>query len=399
MNLLFLSQLYPDSLIPELLKNSKIGLDWAAHNLCQALIDGFRRNKVEPLMVNVPHVGSWPPFYRSIKVSGTCEKHLDSIAFTNIAYLKRHSVRTNAAAAIDRWCKENQGEGIILFYNFELLPLLSSIKRNHPKVKAVLLVTDLPQYDTASPNIFTRINNAFFRPPTPESTHALLDGYILLAPGMAEHLPMGSRPWIHMEGIYNQSAQELESPPATVNSSPATKTIVYTGTLGERYGIRRLLDAFALIDDPNYRLIIRGNGTLESLVRERMMTDSRISAPARMERGELILMQRQATLLINPVSKDEEFTRFFFPSKTLEYMASGTPTLMSRLSCLPKGYEDHLFFFDDESTEGMAETIRRICEKPQKELDDFGREAAQYILQEKTPQPQTRRILDFFLQL
>lgn len=110
-------------------------------------------------------------------------------------------------------------------------------------------------------------------------------------------------------------------------------------------------------------------------------------------------MQKKATLMVNPVHSSEEFSRYFFPSKTLEYLASGTPTLMSRLSCMPSEYNNYLFYFEDESIEGMAKKIQEICEKPQFELDEFGSKAADFIVKHKTPKPQMRKAIEFFKQL
>ena len=100
-------------------------------------------------------------------------------------------------------------------------------------------------------------------------------------------------------------------------------------------------------------------------------------------------------LYVNPVLSSQEFTRFFFPSKTLEYLASGTPTLMAPLKCMPKEYEEHLYYFNDESIEGIAHRIVEICEKPEAELKERGEGASVFIHQYKTPQPQVEKILSF----
>ena len=110
-------------------------------------------------------------------------------------------------------------------------------------------------------------------------------------------------------------------------------------------------------------------------------------------------MQKKATLMVNPVHSSEEFSHYFFPSKTLEYLASGTPTLMSRLSCLPPEYDEHLFYFDDESVEGMARKMQEICEMPQSALSEIGKRAADFIVEFKTPKPQMKKAIEFFNQI
>ena len=103
--------------------------------------------------------------------------------------------------------------------------------------------------------------------------------------------------------------------------------------------------------------------------------------------------------MVNPVKSSEEFTRFFFPSKTLEYLASGTPTLMAHLKCMPNDYKQYLYYFDNESAEGMAKRIVEICEKPSDELKNFGKSASNFINKYKTPKPQVEKIISFLKQL
>ena len=77
----------------------------------------------------------------------------------------------------------------------------------------------------------------------------------------------------------------------------------------------------------------------------------------------------------------------------MEYLASGTPTIMAHLACLPQDYESHLFFFDDESVDGIKNKIVEVCEKPQAELDAFGKSASAFILTEKNEKKQAGKVV------
>ena len=110
-------------------------------------------------------------------------------------------------------------------------------------------------------------------------------------------------------------------------------------------------------------------------------------------------LQKKATVLINPRHSADEYTKYSFPSKTMEYMASGTPTLMAHLASIPQEYESHLFFFDDESIEGMKKKIIEVCEKSQSELEIFGKAASKFILEEKNEMKQAKKIVDMINRL
>ena len=216
-----------------------------------------------------------------------------------------------------------------------------------------------------------------------------IDGYVLLAPAMRERLPMEGKPWIQVEGIYNPE-DDKESVEKTEE-----KVVLYTGNLGRRYGLPELLEAFHRIENNEYRLWICGTGDGLDDVKRYEALDSRISYLGTFPRAEVIKLQKKATLLINPRHSADAYTIYSFPSKTMEYMASGTPTLMSRLKSIPQEYDGHLYYFEDESIDGFSRRIVEICEKSSDELKGYGDCASQFIMQYKTPQPQVEKILSF----
>ncbi len=392
MNILFLSKYYPGDLSSKCSAISKIGLNWAAHNLCTAMLHGFRENNATVFTLNTTPMGSFPAFSKTPCVPGYREKDIISPAYCNIAYLKRIDTRRRVLRSTLEWCRNTEGEKIILFYNFYDIDIIPRLKREFPDIKAVSLVTDLPEYTSPRKSILTTINEIISPPSRIKRSERLagLDGFILLASAMTERLAIDNRPWTLIEGIYNDEAtlEKVEK--------DSHKVIMYTGNLGERYGIRTLLDAFALIKSPDYRLWIRGDGDLEQLVRQRAEADNRIVIMGNKTRKELLTLLQQATLLVNPVLASQKFTKYFFPSKTLEFMASGTPTLMSKLDCMPAEYAPYLYYFKGESCEQIADQIMGICNQPKEVLNDFGNRASQFILTNKSPKPQMAKALKFF---
>ena len=102
--------------------------------------------------------------------------------------------------------------------------------------------------------------------------------------------------------------------------------------------------------------------------------------------------ERKATLLINPRPTNEEYTKYSFPSKTLEYMASGTPVLMTRLPGMPKDYEEYVYLFDEETVEGFANTLGEVLQS-KSELQEKGKRAREFILTTRNNRGQALRII------
>lgn len=77
---------------------------------------------------------------------------------------------------------------------------------------------------------------------------------------MREKLNVGLRPSLLLEGIYN--------PVCIVPQKKRKKTILYTGKLDIRFGIRDLIKAFNDIDDSEFVLWICGLDLIESLLKK-----------------------------------------------------------------------------------------------------------------------------------
>jgi len=205
---------------------------------------------------------------------------------------------------------------------------------------------------------------------------------------MKEKIQIGNAPWTQVEGIYCNDVQigQIER--------EHNKTILYTGSLSRRYGIMDLVDAFSRIEDDSYRLWICGGGDALEEIKQRQLKDDRIQYLGLLSKTEVRTLQKRATLLINPRHSTDEYTKYSFPSKTMEYMASATPTLMAHLASIPQEYEQHLFFFDDESVEGIKNKIVEVCEMPQAELEAFGKAAAEFIMTEKNEKKQAAKVVE-----
>lgn len=390
MNVIYVGGIPPKQL-QEKVKDWGSATDFAGYTLQSAIVSGLDKYYHNMKVLTSLWIETYPKssklMFRRQLFSHKNDKCNNDVflGFVNLPIIKKITQFVRLKRELKNLVHEGE-ENIVISYaltSHSLLAIRSFCKYS----KTCVIVPDLPQYMSEKRRLLYRIAKSIDRLLINQLLKKI-DSFVLLSSYMHERLPIGNKPWIQMEGIYNS----LNDPPPQEKDS--YKVILYTGNLGKRYGIIDLLDAFSLIDDPKYRLWIRGNGETLPIIQERMKIDSRIVYYEPMSKEELLALHKQATLLINPIHKSKEFTKYFFPSKTMEYMASGTPTLMSRLACLPKEYEEYLFFFDDESIYGMRDKIIEICNKPSKELEEFGERASMFIIQNKNAFVQTKKIVD-----
>lgn len=163
------------------------------------------------------------------------------------------------------------------------------------------------------------------------------------------------------------------------------------GGLCEDYGVKNLVEAFKLIDNRKLELHLYGNGELVDYIKKQK--DKRIIYHG--IKDNIIVREEEsvAKLLINPRFTNSEYTKYSFPSKIMEYMASGTPVLTTKLSGIPDEYGKYVYFFEDESIVGMKEKMIEILSKSDNELYMKGRSARNFIIKNKNIMVQGKRII------
>ena len=396
MSVIYIGSIYPTGKIDEW---KKIGssIDFAAETFQTSLLQGLCTYYPNLKVITAPNISAYPKVKKmsfskkEFSLSFSNVLHLFT-GFWNIPILKHLSKCIRIRKAVKKSLDEGS-ENIIIVYGVHSPFLLSLCGIKKSRYKSCLIVPDLPEFMSSKKNFLylwgKKIDGWFIRLGLRN-----IDSFVLFSPHMKERFPIGNKPYTHMEGIFNVECKLDE-----VVEKESNKTILYTGNISKRMGIPQLVEAFSLISHPDYRLWIRGNGECKKMVLEAAKKDNRIVYFDSMSKKELLKLQKRATVLINPVFSSQTFTRYFFPSKTMEYLASGTPTIMSHLACLPQEYESHMFFFDDESVEGMKNKVMEVCEKPQAELDAFGKAASEFILNEKNEKKQAKKIVDLIKSL
>ena len=400
LKLLFLGRLYSESQKQEFFVNSKKGYQFAAQFFQEALLDGFIINGIRPYVLTEPPLSTFPFGYKK-----PCVKTVDfmfqnqvlgtSVGFLNLPFIKSISALKLRKEAT-KWCSLQSEKKYVLVYGLypPLMALAIRIKQQFGNVKIGVVVPDLHQ--------FMGCNKFYKRLGLQQKDIAAInrmipcfDCYVVLTEGMLKVMGVEKKPHVIVEGIY--SNQNKDS--SYILQNKGEKIILYTGGLFIRYGVKDLIEAFMKIEEDTYKLWLCGTGDAVDYIRKSSMMDNRIVYKGLLPKKDIIRLQQEATLLVNPRHSNEEFTMYSFPSKTMEYMASGTPVVMAPLKCLPKEYDKYLFFFEDESVEGMAKTLKTICEMDSDELRNKGSLASQFVRNQKNAKCQSNKIVNLLASL
>ena len=262
------------------------------------------------------------------------------------------------------------------------------------KVKSIAIVTDIPIFATE----MKKHNYSGIRYLSQKIYETLTmydlykyDGYINLTEDMNKMINPTNRPSIVIEGSvdanYQYSIKKYQK--------ERYKIFLYAGGLYEKYGIGNLVQAFLNAKLKGVQLHLYGSGEYVSKLKEICSLNDNVKYKGCVLNTELNTIEQNADLLINPRFSDEEYTKYSFPSKTLEYMTTGTPVLSTRLPGIPHEYEEYIYWFNGETVYDMQKRLEEIAMLDEKELITKGLNARTFVFKNKTNLIQGQKIIDF----
>lgn len=396
MKVLFVGIQFDRELEATYLSNSKSGLSAAANefqwNVCDGLIDCVDDDM--EILSALP-VGVYPRHYKKFLLNSRDWTYrgiqVTEIGSINLPIFKQYQREQACHKRIKKWIEDTPNEQhLIILYSLytPYLRAISRVIKENESVRAVMIVTDLPgEYGLLPQNKVS----AYFALKTGKEAMNLakgLHGFVLLTEDMKYPLKIGTKPYVVVEGI----TKPLTSNYGIKYNHTSPKYILYTGTLNKAYGIMHLLDAFSLIKDSEVELWICGTGEAESDIKEHSQTNSRIKYLGFQMKEAVLNLQANAMVLINPRTTAGEYTKYSFPSKTIEYLASGVPVVMHKLPGIPAEYDDYIVFAEDDSDAALARALNGVICWDNGTRTAFGDRGKKFVECSKNPIAQAQKI-------
>ena len=395
MDILCLMGLFPDEYRDQIQKDSIGGMQYAADKLQWAIVRGL--DSIEGVNVRIAnslYIGSYPKRYKKCKIPTFYFKHSENasgdvnIGFCNLMGYKFFSKYINIKKVLKKWAKEKTDEQKVLLVYALTTPfcqLANYIKKRFPEIKVCIAVPDLPEYMSTSQkkNFRSKIKSVEIK--LLKKATRNVDCFVFLADAMREWFEKPVK-YTVVEGI--ASADMQPSAPADERK----KSIIYAGGIKKEYGVVDLVDAFIKVDDPEWELIIYGDGTAVEEIKNMCAERDNVKLMGSVPNSEVVAAQKTASLLVNP-RKNQVFTKYSFPSKVLEYMSSGTPMLAYKLDGIPDEYDDYYYRISEEEN-GFADSLKYVMELSGEERCDMGEKAKGFVLENKNPTAQCLKIIE-----
>lgn len=383
--MIFLGCLYDRTKESEYLLRSRVGLCNAANAFQWHLIEGFKDNGETVTIVNALPFGVFPRQYKQLRLKDRVWEHNGEknyeIGCVNVPFIKQY----NRYRRLKEYLRTTTDTEIVFYSTYT--PFLRALYRLDKRYTVTAVVADLPAFsDLSNSGCIKRWLRKVNNKKISKYMHRV-DKFVLLTEQMKEPLEVGDRPYVIVEGVCDGKL------PATTNEQ-MEKTVLYTGALHRKFGIPTLLEAFSLIKDDAYRLWICGGGDYQKEIEAAAKKDPRITFFGYVTKTQVGELQQKAMMLINPRPDVEEFTKYSFPSKTMEYMLSGKPVIMHKLAGVPDEYDPYLFYIKENTPESVRKAIEAIGDMTAEERNACGAQAAQFVVNNKNAVNQTRKILE-----
>lgn len=199
-------------------------------------------------------------------------------------------------------------------------------------------------------------------------------GTVALAPDLVANFSE-TKPTVVFPGILN--ADWRKAVEAAAPSSPRERfTVLYAGGLNRSYGVPLLVEAAAQLPDVDF--VFLGKGDCVDVVAESGLDNVRYGGFVGPD--ELLAHAMAADVLINTRPPTAAFAVASFPSKLIEYLATGRPVLTTRIASIPPDLADAFFYIEDDGVEATVTAIGTLRAMDPETRAARGRQAREAVV-------------------
>ena len=384
MDIVFLGLMFTENSLKQAYKLSKYGVQIAPHNFQKNLFQGFAEDNFS--VVNVLPVGSFLVNYRALIIKEEkWGKNNIQLGYVNLPKIKHLIQQRKLTKILKKKLREKEEVAVIVYSLYKpYLKVVEKLKKKYENLKVFLLQTDAVWGVDDRKELMTPAKVKLGKELVERAK--CCDGFILLSEQLKTPLEIGDRPYVIVECVGGINV-------ATKDKNQISKNkCLYTGGVEKEYGVLDLARAFKNI--PDAELWICGAGDAEQEIKELSNTCENIKYYGFVKHEEVEKLQNQCDFLINPRRPSGTYTKYSFPSKTVEYMLTAKPVIMYKLEALPDEYDEYLNYLTADTPETIAEQLKEIFVSDYEFLKIKGEKARTFVLENKNAKVQAKKIIE-----
>ena len=200
---------------------------------------------------------------------------------------------------------------------------------------------------------------------SPTQTSELQPRQVLRWPSLHQHhhAYIGTTPTLLKD--YNRLQKSQFEVPCLVDDIEGAKQhdrpyFFFSGALDERYGVESMLYAFLQLKLKNFDLLMAGSGPFSNRIEQLSQQHRNIKYLGLLSPTLTRKYQVGAYVNLNPRPLDVTLDQVSIPSKVMDYISSGSPTLTTRHPWIQAQFGDSVHYIDDASVDGIQVAIKQF---------------------------------------
>lgn len=347
MNVIFLTSATSEQTFNEICKDSRVLPNPSNQNFYHKVI------KAVSMHENVDVV-SLPPYARGIALATQKQDDDDRVPYryvqvqNNLLYkffFEKKAVVKLASDVIDLYRRKE----VVLVVD----PLRRNLLRAALKLKLKYAV---PVVGVLTDNPYNLTNFSEKQAKSIIKRVQKLDGFLSLTRQLLASYNVDEKPNYIFEGI----VEDIR----TYRKEPLGEYCAFAGSLYERYGVKNLVDAFDKVN-AKINLVILGNGPLKNYIINKGQNDPRILYLSQMSKEKTYAIEQHAICNFNPRPLNPLIDEQSVPSKMLEYLASGQPTISTKHPLLYDLFKNDVFWIEGNTTDDIVTALKKFLETPE----------------------------------
>jgi glycosyltransferase involved in cell wall biosynthesis len=375
----------------------------AGNNFQYQLIRGLARNGISDIEVfSARPIASFP---RSTTAWVASQRErlepnitLRLLPFPNLTPLKQLVLGLDVLYELLRWGlrKRKAHSRVVFTYNLSVPPgAFTLLGARLVRAKALVSVNDINiPGETVPGSALWRFDLRLQRWLLP-----MFDGHLVVSDDIAKDFFPG-RPYIRVEGGVDTAFLERTRPTGQrPKPRDARFALAFAGWLNEPNGVPLILSAFRMVRSHDFRLRIAGSGPLQAMVEEAAQADPRVEYLGMLDGAGVAALYADSDVLLNIRLTQAVNTRYFFPTKLIEYLASGVPTITTRVGQFEDTFKDLAYLLHDESPSALAELLLFVASRSPTERSNLAARARAYVSTHQTWEIQGAKVADYVRQV
>lgn len=169
------------------------------------------------------------------------------------------------------------------------------------------------------------------------------DGYLSLTQGLVNVFNSNVPSYI-FEGLVTEEEEDKKD--------PIFNYFYFGGSLYEKYGVKTLVDAFHE-SNVNKKLVVAGSGPLQKYIENLAQIDYRILFISQISKSKAFSYMRNSLANINPRPLDKKLDSESVPSKLLEYLSVGIPTISTKYEKFYGAFKEDVTWIEGNDKESL----------------------------------------------